>query len=271
MTSKNFPSLKECPLCHQNQPLQESHIISKFIGKELKKSSGSQTFVDGINPQKNPKPQDTPKEFLLCGQCEQLFSKWETDFRNKVMPANQSLLIPINYGDWMLKFAVSISWRVLAYHKYARPYTEDEVTSKDLAKFFPALAPEGHGEAANALETWRSFLLGNRTNVIPFNQHFLVLNGKNFPHENCNFVGFTIFQDNDVIATNAFLGQFAILGFIRDSSRSIWKGTEINPTSGRIGIQQKIPVAYADWLVKLLAEIENVSVEDWKHKHSSST
>ena len=194
MASKNFPSLNECPLCHQNLPPRESHIIPKLFGRELKKRSNSQTLIDGINPQKNPKPQDTSKEYLLCHQCEQLFSKWETRFRNKVMPTNQSLLAPIHYEDWMLKFLVSVSWRVLTYLKYAPPYAAGAGTNNALLEFVPALAPGYHKEADNALEIWRLFLLGNTASVSPFNQQLLILNGKNFPYENCDIVGFTIFK-----------------------------------------------------------------------------
>jgi len=266
MASNRFPLLTECALCLQKGPLAKSHVIPKFFGRELKKRSNSQTLVNGINPQTNPKPQDIAKEYLLCQQCELLFSKWETDFRNKVMPANRSLLAPITYGDWMLKFAVSISFRVLAYLKYAPSYSEHQVTSKDLIKFFPTLASDSHREAEDALETWRLFLLDKRKDVTPYDQHLLVLNGKNFPNENCNVLGFKIFQDDGMIATHTLMGQFIILGFIKHSSAWDWQDTKISSTSGQIGPQQTIPRAYAAWLKRLLAEIENVSVEDWKRR-----
>lgn len=267
MASKSFPSLSGCALCGQPSPLKESHIIPKFFGRELKKKSNSQTLVDGINPQKNPKPQDIAKEFLLCAQCEELFSKWEGEFRSKIIPPNQSLLAPITYQDWMMKFAVSISWRVLAYLKHAPSYDDGDVTSDKLIEFFSVLVPEAHDEAENALETWRSFLLGSKEDIAPYNQHFVMLNGRNFPHENCNAIGFTIFQDNGMIATHALIGQFIILGFIRQSRSWGWKGIEIDPISGQFGVQQTIPPAYARWLAALFAEIENVSVEDWNRRH----
>ena len=271
MASKRFPPLTECALCLQKKPLLESHIIPKFFGRELKKRSNSQTLVDGVNPQKNPKPQDITKVYLLCKACEVLFSKWETDFRNKIMPANKSLLAPITYGDWMLKFAVSVSWRILAYLKYAPPYSENEVMSKELINFLLALAPDSHSEAENALETWRLFLLNKRPDVAPYNQHFLLLNGKNFPNENCNALAFTIFQDEGIVATHALMGQFIILGFIKHSSAWKWKATDINSTSGKIGVRQTIPQAYATWLAKMLEEIERVSVDDWNRRNNART
>jgi hypothetical protein len=166
----------------------------------------------------------------------------------------------------MLKFAVSISWRVLAYLKYAQPYSEDHLTSKDLIKFFPTLVFDSHLEAENALETWRLFLLGKRKDVTPYDQHFLLLNGRNFPNENCNALAFTIFQDEGMIATHTLIGQFIILGFIRHSPAWDWQDTRIF-SEGQIGVQQAIPRAHAAWLEKMFAEIENVSVGDWTRRN----
>jgi hypothetical protein len=249
----------------------ESHIIPKFFGREFKKRTHSQTLVNGINPEKNPQPQDITKVYLLCQSCEKLFSKWETEFRNKIMPANKSLLAPITYGDWMLKFAVSVSWRILAYLKYSQPYSEKDVTSKELINFFLPLSQDSHVEAEKALETWGLFLLDKRTDVAPYDQHFLLLSGKNFPNENCNALAFTIFQDDGIVATHALMAQFVILGFIKQSPEWEWKGTEIDPISGQIGLQQTIPQVYATWLAKMFEGLENVSVNDWKRRNKVRT
>jgi hypothetical protein len=61
MASRSFPLLTECALCLQKAPLLKSHVVPKFFGRELKKRSNSRTLVDGINPQRNPKPQDIAK------------------------------------------------------------------------------------------------------------------------------------------------------------------------------------------------------------------
>jgi len=264
MHSRQFPSLKQCPLCQHETQLVGSHIIPKFFGRELKKRSNSQTLVNVLNPQKNPRPQDITKAFLLCRRCELLISKVETEFRNKIMPANKSLLCPIAYGDWMLKFAVSISWRVLTYLKHAPSYSEKEVTSKNLLTFLPTLLPESHTEAENALETWRLFLLGQVGDVREYDQHFIVLSGKNFPHENGNALAFTLFQRDGIIATHTLLGQFIILGFLKHSASWEWKNTKLDPVSGLIGVPFTIPLIYAEWLAAMFAECERISVEDWK-------
>jgi hypothetical protein len=264
MNSRQFPPLKECPLCQHGTQLVESHIIPKFFGRELKKRSNSQTLVNVLNPQKNPRPQDITKTFLLCRGCELLISKVETEFRNKIMPANKSLLCPIAYGDWMLKFAVSISWRVLTYLKYAPSHSEQDVTSKKLLTSLPTLLPESHSEAEKALEAWRLFLLGQVEDVGEYDQHLVVLSGKNFPHENCNALAFTLFQQDGIIATHTLLGQFIILGFIKHSKIWEWKNTKLERASGEIGKPFAIPLSYGEWLADMFAEFERISVEDWK-------
>ena len=244
----------------------ESHVIPKFFGKEIKKRSKSQTLVNAINPQRNPKPQDITKAPLLCRMCELQISKVETAFRNNVMPANKSLLCPIPYSDWMLKFTVSISWRVLTYLKYASPYTEREITSKALLPFVAALSPEYHPEAEQALEIWRAFLLNERHDVSKYEQHVVVLGGKNFPHEYCNTLAFTFFQKDGIIATHTLLGQLIVIGFIRQSENWKWKGTKIDAVCGHIGIPFTIPLIYGRWLADMFTVFENVSLEDWKQR-----
>ena len=64
----------------------------------------------------NLRSQDGQKGHYLCDSCEQLFNSWETDFANLVFhPLNEGGAHSFNYGPWMLKFAVSVSWRVLTY------------------------------------------------------------------------------------------------------------------------------------------------------------
>ena len=266
MNSRNFPRLEECPLCQHDTQLVESHIIPKFFGRELKKRSNSQTLVYAINPQKNPRPQDLTKAFVLCRGCELLISKVETEFRNKVMPVNKSLLCPIAYGEWMLKFAVSISWRVLTYLKYAPSYSSQDVTSKSLLSFLPTLLLESHSEAEKALETWRLFLLGQVADVGEYDQHLVVLSGKNFPHENCNALAFTLFQQDGIIATHTLLGQIIILGFIKHSESWEWKNTKLAPVFGEIGVPFVLPSIYSDWLADMFAQFESISVGDWKSR-----
>lgn len=267
MNPTQFPCLPECALCLEDRPLVKSHIIPKFFGRTLKKRSGSITLVNGINPQRNPKPQDTIKVPLLCERCESEISKVETAFRNNVLPANKSLLCPIPYGNWMLKFAVSVSWRVLTYLKYAPAYREEDITSREIVPFVPPMSADFHQDAEKALEVWRAFLLDQRDDVYQYEQHIIVLGGQNSPRDNNASLSFTLFQADEMVATHTLLlGQLIILGFIRHSPELELKGTKINASGGQIGVPFTVPFFYWKWLSEMCTAFENVSLQDWKSR-----
>jgi len=189
------------------------------------------------------------------------------DFR----PADKCWLAPISYGEWMLRFATSISWRVLTYLKFADPYSELESESNPLHKiFYTQLASDVHQEAEEALETWRTFILGERDDVGRFTQHILILSGRTFPHENSNAVGFTIYQKNGVAATHVLLGQFIILGFIKSSSKYTWSESEIGSGGGLINVQVTIPEVYYDWLGSYFQALEDISLAEWSRHQNKS-
>jgi hypothetical protein len=68
-----------CALCHQTAQLHDSHIISEFLYKELYDAKHTYPLVEA-DPRKHggPPAQKGIREYLLCGSCEQRFSKWET-------------------------------------------------------------------------------------------------------------------------------------------------------------------------------------------------
>lgn len=100
-----------CKLCQKNQDLRESHIIPKFVAKWLKESSATGYLRQGVEP--NLRKQDFPKERLLCGDCENRFSRWENIFAEKIfLPYLNDGKREFEYTDWLLKFSVSLIWRM---------------------------------------------------------------------------------------------------------------------------------------------------------------
>jgi hypothetical protein len=65
-----------CKLCQANQVIDNSHITPAFVGKWLKQSSATGHMRGAVDP--NVRKQDLPKFRLLCEECEELFSGWET-------------------------------------------------------------------------------------------------------------------------------------------------------------------------------------------------
>jgi hypothetical protein len=150
----------KCALCLHQKELQLSHIVPKFVVDYLKRSGAG-----GMRSYRTPnlRIQDGQKARLLCRDCEQLLSGWEKKFsENLFIPLHnpEPVTSPIKYQEWALKFAVSVSWRVL--HHYVSlglsNFPQEEI---DLAK--------------KALEVWKDFLMGRKNNPAQFQQHLLPL------------------------------------------------------------------------------------------------
>lgn len=134
-----------CRLCLRERNLRVSHIIPKFAGKYLKDTSATGYLRDAVNP--NIRRQDLIKAPLLCADCEQIFSNWESDFSRLAFPILQSdSFKELEYDGWLLKFAVSLSWRTLV--------TDEEDLASDFPQFTMAIR--------ETLDNWRLFLLDNR-------------------------------------------------------------------------------------------------------------
>lgn len=102
---------KQCALCRQVKELELSHIVSKFVVRYLKKTS-----IGAIRNMESPDRvvQDGEKHYLLCGDCENLFSTYETKFANSFfhpyMKDNQK---EFHYNCETYYFLTSVSWRSL--------------------------------------------------------------------------------------------------------------------------------------------------------------
>ena len=140
-----------CALCQLEKPLQESHLIPKFVSNWLKNTSATGHLRSIENP--NRRVQDGVKDKLLCRDCEQLLSISEKHFAENVFVKfhQNEIISPDN--NIFLHFIVSISWR-LAYY-YLNKYPE-------YYKFFAT-------ELRNAIEDWRIFLIN-------FNHKFIYIN-----------------------------------------------------------------------------------------------
>jgi hypothetical protein len=253
-----------CALCHNEGILKEGHIIPKFTFKWLKKTSITGFFRSGISP--NLRLQDGWRTYLLCGNCEELFSKWETLFNNKIfLPFNDDAPLQNFYEDWLIKFAVSISWRVLTFFKinnYLNHFNQDLLISVD-----------------NALNDWRNFLLEKTVQDYDFEQHMLPVppitnnqNLSNLPSNINQYVKRSI--DIDVVCstseayTYAKLGHIFIFGFIKKDSSKVWNDTKINNDKGTLlNKHYEVPQEYMDFIFnkakRMLTDQNKMSEKQW--------
>jgi hypothetical protein len=131
-----------CRLCLQPAELLQSHMIPKFVIDWLRET-GPTYFRRVTAP--NLRMQDGPKERLLCADCEGRLSKDEALFAERVFrPCISETPQSIPYEAFLIRFLVSICWRVLVSPTLAR-----RRTNRDFA-----------GQLSEAEEEWRGFLLG---------------------------------------------------------------------------------------------------------------
>lgn len=136
----------ECALCRNKKELKQSHIIPKFIGEWLKNTSATGFLRDGSRP--NLRKQDIIKDYLLCQECEEKLSEYEKKFSENIFIPFHSGKKEFYYDEWLIKFVISISWRVFNYQEKNNP---------DLVVYFAR-------KTRKAIELWRKYLLGKSRN-----------------------------------------------------------------------------------------------------------
>lgn len=220
---------RTCALCEKNAELLMSHVIPNFAIDWLRQQGGN--LRSSQLP--NKRVQDGEKLPLLCSDCEQMLSGWEKMFYESLfIPLHTNLPIQgLKYGPWALKFAVSVSWRVLLHLSL-------------LSKKIQAIDQQ-------ALDAWRKFLLGKVQNPGNFEQHILPFNfitscnGFKFSPFMNRYLALTV--DRNIICSEkqrivfTKMGKWFLFGFIRGNKSSDWKGTKLHVNAGFIANQYVIP------------------------------
>lgn len=137
-----------CRLCHTpDVKLLNSHIVPKYFFDYIKKHSLAGGMRCSDNP--NQRVQDGRKLPFLCANCEELFSKYETYFSNKVFlkVCNDIANFSFNSNDDFIRyFVLSIAWRALQ---------DTYETDKTMLKSF---TEKENLRLKNRLEKWRKML-----------------------------------------------------------------------------------------------------------------
>lgn len=112
---------------------------------------------NGINP--NIPVQDGEKHYMLCKECEGLFSTCETEFATGIFhPFQEGTQKQFPYDTWLQRFIVSVSWRSLYL---------------DLIDFVINKTGSAHtiSNLAVCEQTMRDFLLGQRNDLGKIENH----------------------------------------------------------------------------------------------------
>ena len=221
---------KQCALCASTSALQASHIIPGFVFDWLRDTSATGHFRSSQIP--DLRVQDGLKPRMLCKNCEQLFSTWEKAFAETCfVPLNSGNARDVRYGPWMLKFATSVSWRVL------RVFAAND----GLAGFPEHIMTE----VDDTLREWSLFLLGDRPHPGRHEQHMFVADivehasVANAPPNISRYLARAIdpyvAHTQDSAITYAKMGRFVLFGFIAFKHPRRWNGTKLHVRHGVFG------------------------------------
>jgi hypothetical protein len=221
-----------CAFCGGPGPLKDSHVLPAFLFRWLRAYSVTGHMRNSDTP--NRRVQDGVKKPWLCDTCEQNFSRYETAFAGKLFHPWLKGNRRVRYDAWLLKFCVSVSWRVLKHchgHNPNARYTADQ------------LALLGEAEA-----TWGAFLKGDVPHPGKFEQHLVIwdlieeTNILNMPPNINRFLMGAITMDiiggTRSMMTFAKMGRFMLFGIIQKGSNT-WGGTKIYANEGWIEAGKK--------------------------------
>lgn len=145
-----------CALCGKEAKLELSHIVPKMVIRELKKTS-----VGQLRSSKNPNGtvQDSEKCYMLCGECEDLFSKYETNFSKFMFhPYLRGEEDTFTYDEKLFYFVTSVSWRSL--YQDLLDYVQNNVVGIDALECL-----------ISSEQIMRDFLLGRRSDIGEIENH----------------------------------------------------------------------------------------------------
>lgn len=240
-----------CKLCRNNGILEESHFIPKFVGKWLKRTSitGYLRQSDEVKKRR----QDIEKEYWLCGDCEDLFSVWETKFANQVFfPVVDKGLSVIEYGEWMGKLCASLSWRTLTYIR-SKNYNENE--------------DENYANSINTAERHLAkYLLGEEKTVGIYEQHLFPLGEiaattdtglpKNINRFFLRSIGMDIVGNYNGTFIYTKLPSFILLGLVSHNRIERMRSSRISMKKGKISPRKyHWPKGFINYIVEKANQI----------------
>lgn len=146
----------QCALCRLNKDLQLSHIVPHFVGRKMIKTSPGNIRITN---EPNKVAQDIEKHYMLCHDCEELFSAKERWFASNIFNLWQDhKQQEFDYDENLTYFIISLSWRSL--------YLDLEEYSCD-----PTFDREILLTLLRAESNMRDYLLGKRQDVSDIQNH----------------------------------------------------------------------------------------------------
>ena len=249
------PKADSCYLCGTPGPLRQSHIIPKFVFEWAKNRGGG--LRDLGTP--NVLVQDGLKPRLFCNSCEGRLGEWERQVAGQIFrPVHDGSASPLLYGPWFLKFAVSVSFRVLALHatEFSNLLSEPDPRMRNLEDVKQLGSPSG---------AWARFLLDKHSILGPYEHHCLLFRPSPatssveqrvsaYVEGEINFRPPIRAPDGGIYVVSKMC-RLCIIGTVVRGQRGTWQNTRIAAAGGRISWPSTVPA----WVVNYLGSIMRVS------------
>lgn len=229
----------ECKLCGLNKELKESHIIPKFITDWIKKTSTTGFLRQAVNS--NKRIQDGVKEYMLCSDCEIIFSKYEDYFSKKwFYPYTENKLKELDYNINLKKFIISVSWRILAHS-----LGDFEINNPKIGKY-----------AREAYNIWKDCLLGKRQDILEYKTHlfifeYVISSTSNLPSKfqfyTLRGIDGTIYYNQELIHVYVKFPGFILFSTIHPTNPDGWVNTEIFDSGALITPQEIFYAGFGDF------------------------
>ena len=238
---------KICKLCEQKKTLKESHIIPKFVFRWMKQTGGNYIRkADNVNK----RVEDGVKQYFLCGDCEGLFSKLEDKFARDIFyPYSNNNVTTFNYDEDLLKFSISVLFRILLVNHNASG-SFDNIHWKDLL---------------SAENEWKDFLYkdGELVNFNKIHIYFAsdeIINNSIPAERFLNFflrgVDGTIVSNNKSCIVYAKMARIILIGEIKEFDSTEMKNTLIKIYGGEFFTHQmKLNTLFKEFFIDRVQQI----------------
>lgn len=243
----------KCALCRQNKELQLSHIVPHFVGRKMIKTA---TGNIRITNEPNKVAQDIEKHYMLCHDCEELFSAKERWFASNIFNPWQDHKKQIFvYDENLTYFIISLSWRSL--YLDLEEYSCDPTFNKEILMIM-----------LRAESIMRDYLLGKSQDVSDIQNHMFFFDriesasnydfGKNpsvAMHR--SITSYSVYNGKTSFTISNLLG-IMIVTFYSMAEQEEWVNTQVLNGSGTIAAKnQEIKSVVGQEIQHWMNEAEN--------------
>ena len=256
----------KCALCGAGTELQLSHIIPKFVGRYLKETSIGNIRNHALSERV---VQDIEKHYLLCHECEELFSASERYFANTLFyPYIRDKKDTFAYDERLFYFLTSLSWRSL--YLDIVNFVREGTLKLDVLNCM-----------IDADKIMREFLLRRRTDLAEIEHHIfffdrimevnepadsLFKTGRPHTTIHRSLTSYSGYADNTVYTISNLMGIVVVTLYSKDPDE-FWQRTQIKNGDGVIGakdqrIQSRLGNEFHLWMEQCEAASNNISDRD---------